>query len=175
VEGFFDALQKHPDLFLLLVGPQNKGENPSLDEDFVVNLKRQIVDKGANERVQFKGLIKDRETLAELYHTADGFVFPSRREGLPNVVLEAMTSGLPVIASDLPGLKPVITHGQNGFIVPIGDIDSLIQAIIDLVENPEGAAQLGKNARNHILTHHSFSTWQTYLVKIYQNLFQEKL
>ena len=170
LESFFQASEQYPDLFLLIVGPKTKGENPSLDEGFVNHLQQQINRKRLENRVHLAGLIKDRQTIAELYRAADMFIFPSRNEGLPNVVLEAMASGLPVIVSALPGLQPVISHQENGIMVPIGDVDGFSKAIINLKKIPGLAEQLGENAREYILQNHRFARWQSELIKIYQDL-----
>ena len=170
LESFFQAIEQCPDLFLLMVGPKTKGENPSLDEGFVNHLQQQINRKRLENRVHLAGLIKDRHNIAGLYRAADIFVFPSRNEGLPNVVLEAMASGLPVIVSNLPGLQPVISHQENSIMVSIGDVEGFCKAISTLKENPAAAAKLGQNARAYVCQHHSFAQWQSDLTKIYQDL-----
>jgi len=115
-------------------------------------------------------LVNERERLAELYRASDLFVFPSRREGLPNVVLEAMASGLPVIISNLPVLENVIANGANGLIVPIDDLESLKVAIVKLNNDPLRCQQLGQRARSYIEFNHGFKTWQTELTIIYKRL-----
>ena len=173
IKSFCDAYQHFPDLYLLLIGPKSRQENPSLDETYVKELQKRIEEGGFCNQVKFTGLIKDRNMIADLYQAADMFVFPSRNEGLPNVVLEAMACGLPVIVSDLPGLKPVIKHGENGWVIPIDNENSLTEAIYHLKENPALISQLGSGARRYIQENHQFQHWQTNLVAIYQKLSAE--
>ena len=170
IDAFIRAVREEKDLYLILVGASNKEENPSLDEQFIHLLHDVLDKKGLASKVKFIGLIQDRDQLAEIYRAADIFIFPSRNEGLPNVVLEAMACGLPVVVSRLPVLEQVITNGKNGLFVPVDNADALKGAILSMARQPEYSQQLGKNARNYIETHHSFNQWQTRLVSLYQSL-----
>ena len=105
VRAFSEVSAECPGLYLLIVGPHTKRENPSLDEEFVHALEARLRKDQLDGQVQFLGLVQDRSVLADLFRSADIFVFPSRREGLGNVVLEAMATRLPVIASQLPVLE----------------------------------------------------------------------
>lgn len=170
LKSFLDVLSNYPEVFLVLVGPNKKNENPSLDIEFINDLHNLLENKAAQDRVRFTGLVKDRETLAGLYRAADIFIFPSRIEGLGNVVLEAMASGLPVIISDLPPLRNVVIDGTNGIVVPIDDVEKLSQVIIQLLKDPYLSENLKINARDYIENNHSFSEWQSRLVKIYNEV-----
>jgi len=75
-------------------------------------------------RLLFPGCL-NKTSLAEHYASADLFVFPSTTETFGNVVTEALTSGLPVIAYDYAAPSEYIEHGKNGFLSPLGDQDSL--------------------------------------------------
>jgi glycosyltransferase involved in cell wall biosynthesis len=108
------------------------------------------------DRVQFTGWI-ERDRLAEYYRAADVFVFPSRIEGMPNVVLEAMAYGLPIIASDVPGNRELILHEDTGLLVPPEDPPALAAAIERLIGEAALRQQLGGRARAHVLEHH---TWK---------------
>ena len=169
-EAFLQIASDHPDLYLWLIGPVSKSENASLNEDFVAKMKKQVSAAGLSDRVRFEGLISDRGDLAEAYQAADVFVFPSRKEGLPNVVLEAMSSGLPVIVSDLPGLKGVVESGENGIVVPIGDTGALSAAISDILNNNVAVQRIGRNARSYIESVHGFDAWQKEMTSCYQKL-----
>ncbi|NLN88239.1 MAG: glycosyltransferase family 4 protein, partial [Syntrophomonadaceae bacterium] len=169
-EAFLQIAPDHPDLYLWLIGPVSKSENASLNEDFVAKMKKQVSAAGLSDRVRFEGLVSDRGDLAEAYQAADVFVFPSRIEGLPNVVLEAMSSGLPVIVTDLPGLKGVVESGENGIVVPIGDTGALSAAISDILHNNVTAQRIGRNARSYIELVHGFDTWQKEMTSCYQKL-----
>lgn len=83
-----------------------------------------------------------RDDVPDLYCAADLFVFASHREGLPVAPLEALASGLPVVASDLPGCREEIAHGQDGLLYPVGDVGALTAALGRLLTAPEEAARL---------------------------------
>ena len=170
LQAFIGAYSKTPGLFLLIIGPKNKNENPSIDEALIKELLKQINDHLISDRVFFAGLIQDRQKLAEIYRASDIFIFPSRQEGLPNVVLEAMASGLPVIVSQLPALEKVIRHGENGLYVPIGDPAALEKSIIKVSSDPFLEKKIGAAANNYIMDKHSFGSWQSNLVKIYKKI-----
>lgn len=82
------------------------------------------------------------------------FVLSSKYEGMPNALMEAMGVGLPVISTDCPnGPAELIENGINGMLVPVGDVQTLAKAIIYLIENPNKAEAMGKNARTILKTH----------------------
>lgn len=170
IEAFVQIAQNTPQLFLWLVGPKDQAENPSMDEAFVTSLQFKIAEAGLADRVRFHGLIADRHKLAEAYQAADVFVFPSRKEGLPNVVLEAMACGLPIIASDLPGLKNVIKPNDNGIVVPIDDFKALAQQVQYVAENSGHAQLIGQNAHTYIQSRHGLSAWQKDITGYYHHL-----
>lgn len=68
---------------------------------------------------------RDQKELASFYASADVFVLSSHYEGMPNVVLEAMASGLPIVATDVSGTGEIVSHGENGYLVKPGDADDL--------------------------------------------------
>jgi glycosyltransferase involved in cell wall biosynthesis len=173
IQAFIGAYAKNPDLFLLIIGPKNKNENPTIDEDLIKDLSNQIKDHMISDRVLFAGLIQERQKLADIYRASDIFVFPSRQEGLPNVVLEAMATGLPVIVSQLPGLEKVIHHAENGLYVPIGDVAALEESILRVISDPFLSKKLGIAAQKYSLNKHGFTTWQSDLVRIYKQLLRD--
>ncbi|HEU4830279.1 MAG TPA: glycosyltransferase family 1 protein [Gemmatimonadales bacterium] len=101
----------------------------------------------AREGVTFIGhLDRDRE-LPELYANADAFVFASTTETLGLVVLEAMASGLPVIAVPSGGVRDHLRHGVNGLEYPAGAVNALAAAMKHLASEPRHALELGRGAR----------------------------
>ena len=77
------------------------------------------------------------------------FAFSSDNEGLPNALLEAMVLGLPVVATDCPcgGPATVIRHGKNGLLIPVGDMRAMEEAMNRLIEEPELADTIAKEAK----------------------------
>lgn len=170
IQAFIEAGASIPELFLVIVGPKDSKENPSMDNVFVEQLMSKAAQYGMGARICWMGLIQERTKLAGIYRASDIFVFPSRNEGLGNVVMEAMASGMPVIVSQLPVLEKIAVHLDNAFLVPIGSSDQLRDAILSLVEKPGLAAQLGQNAFDYIVSNHSFEIWQSRLSNFYKSL-----
>jgi glycosyltransferase involved in cell wall biosynthesis len=78
---------------------------------------------------------------------ASVFVLPSYREGLPRSSQEAMASGRPVITTDAPGCRETVRHGVNGFLVPVRDSESLAQAMLRFIAQPELIGEMGARSR----------------------------
>jgi len=98
---------------------------------------------GINDRVDFLGA---RTDVAQLLASSDIFVLASRFEGLPISILEAMRAGLPVVATNVGGVRELVDD-QTGILVPAGDPSSLAAAIRELIANPQLRTLLGKNGR----------------------------
>jgi len=78
------------------------------------------------------------------------YVLPSYREGTPRTVLEAMAMGRPIITTDAPGCRETVTNGENGYLVPVQDSESLYQKMVQLVESPELVKQMGEVSRKMV-------------------------
>ena len=174
IRAFIQASSINPNLYLLIVGPKDKNENPSLNEEFVNELHALIQQKDLMDKVSFRGLVQDRQRLAELYRASDIFVFPSRKEGLGNVVLEAMAAGLPLVVSRLPVLENIIKHEENGLFVPIEDSNALKDSILLLSSDRALARKIGDNARFYVETNLGFADWQAELVEFYKRLIYKR-
>jgi glycosyltransferase involved in cell wall biosynthesis len=104
------------------------------------------------DRVHFPGAVL-RDTLPDLYRAADLFVLPAVHDtrgnvdGLPNVILEAMASGLPVVASGISGIPLAVEPERTGLLVPEGDIDALGTALLRLLAEPDLARAMGERGR----------------------------
>lgn len=123
---------------------------------------------GLVDRVSFPGRL-DRTELAELLARTTVFAFPSLSEGLPRSVLEAMASGVPVVASDIPGIGEVITDGNDGLLVSPRDSDSLAAAILRVLRDSDLVKQLGENARRTAVQRFSMSG----SVRMQESLYRE--
>ncbi len=84
---------------------------------------------GYRDKIVFHGIIGDRRQIAGLYQRADVTVLTSHAEGLPFALLESMSCGTPVAASDLPGIREIVIPGTNGFLVPPEEVDGYAAAI----------------------------------------------
>jgi glycosyltransferase involved in cell wall biosynthesis len=111
-------------------------------------LTYQIERMGLQEKVKLLGLWDD---LHELLAAADVFVLPSRWEGLPMALLEAMMAGLPVIATRVEGVEDVVEEGTHGLLVPLESPDGLAKAILQLSGKPDAGRTMGEAARIRVL------------------------
>ncbi len=127
------------------------GDGPQLDA-----LKLLAQKLGIADRVQFLGW-QAREQLIEQYHWSNLFLFPSRHEGMPNAVLEAMASGLPVIASRIAGSEELVSNGETGFLFPSEDIEALRDALHKLISNAALRQTMGNVARCHMEERYSWA------------------
>ncbi|WP_199052855.1 glycosyltransferase family 4 protein [Aquitalea sp. ASV15] len=109
----------------------------------------QIVESWVNDGiVEWLGHVDD---MPKLLSSVDIFVLPSYREGLPRTLIEAGACSLPLITTDVPGCREVVSqHGQNGLLVPVQDSRQLAAAIRKLYEDPDLRKRLGAAAREHV-------------------------
>lgn len=89
-------------------------------------------------------LLGYREDIADLLRSADIFVLPSHREGMPRSIIEAMMVGLPVIATDIRGSREEVVSGETGILVPVADRVALQEAIAKLISDRTLAEQMGE-------------------------------
>jgi glycosyltransferase involved in cell wall biosynthesis len=107
-------------------------------------LKEQAKFYKISERIKFLGKVKD---IDKIYADAGIFVIPSRSEGFPNALCEAMAAGLPCISFDfIAGPREIISDGYDGLIVENGNIKALTETIDYLIENPLKRQRIGQNA-----------------------------
>lgn len=119
------------------------------------------VEEGIADRVQLLGSTPQSEVVAEL---ADAELFAlapvvmanGDRDGIPNVLLEAMAAAVPVVASAISGIPEVVIDGMNGRLVPPGDPNRLAQVLMELLADPSQRAQLGAGGRRFVRDHASW-------------------
>lgn len=92
-----------------------------------------------------------REDLPELYALMDLFALPSHREGFPRTPMEASAMGVPCVVTDVRGCRSTVRHGENGLLTPLGDADALARAILELLDNPTRAREMGARGRTMAL------------------------
>lgn len=124
---------------------------------------------GLAPRLTFAGWC-ERAHIAERYRAADLFVFPSRDEGMPNVVLEAMASGLPIVATAIAGSEELVREGENGHLVPTEDHTALSAALARLIRGAESRRAMGRASRERVEREY---TW-TRVAACYLDLLREK-
>lgn len=124
----------HDDVSFLIVGDGPERER----------LEWAAADLGLAEKVHFVGV---RDDVPSLMKMMDVFVLSSVSEGSPNVVLEAMAAGVPVVATKVGGVPELVSSGVNGLLVEPRDAADLARAVRKLLENPDAAGAMGKAGR----------------------------
>ena len=122
-------------------------------------------------RIRFLG---HREDVPALLAASDLRVLPSYYEGLPNVVLEAMNQGKPVVATDAPGTNELVVDNETGLLVPMGQPKALAKALRDLVRDPERRQTLGAGGRAHLRPQFGLDTMIQEHVRLYEDLARAK-
>ena len=116
----------------------------------------QLADElGVKGFVKFVGNV---ETPLECLQCADVFVLASDKENYSNALLEAMSCGLPVVATKVGGNKEIVQHGENGLLVSRSSVSEITQAISQILQDKELAARLGNSARQSIVEKYSFES-----------------
>lgn len=133
------------------------------DGSFKNQLHHLVDEKQLTRRVRFHGWCK-QEQLLPILAQAHIFVNPSRHEGMPNAVLEAMASGLPIIATKIAGNEDLVIDGKNGFLVANENVEELRKALITLLTNKPLRLKMGKESRAMVEKKFSWSySGQSYL------------
>ncbi|MEO7969934.1 MAG: glycosyltransferase [bacterium] len=143
IRAFAKARQRIPNLALLLVGSAlfNRGDG------YQKLLSAEVRALGLDHCVRFLG---QRNDVPAIMGVLDLLVMNSRSEAFPLVALEGMAAGVPVLATAVGGLPELITHEKNGWLVPFGDEEKLIDGISSLLERRDLSAQLALHARQHV-------------------------
>jgi glycosyltransferase involved in cell wall biosynthesis len=123
------------------------------------------------QRVLFPGFVED---VPGLLADLDLFVLSSHREGHPMVLLEAMAMGLPVVATDIPGVDDTITEGVDGRLVPVADVPALVEAVRVLARDRDAADRMGRNARRKIEREYTVERMVRRTGVLYEQLLAEK-
>ena len=117
-------------------------------------LERRVAERGLGDAVTFLGEVPHEE-MPGLYRGADLFVLPSRAEGLPRTVLEALATGTPVVTSDLSQLRPIVEGA--GITVPVGDSEGFASALNELAGDPDRYTRYGTQGRERVERDHSWA------------------
>ena len=138
LEVWYEIHQRHKNVILLLVGSGGLDIHNCEQE-----LRGFVKAKGLQDSVRFTG---DVESVHEYLQASDVFVFPTEREAFGISVVEAMACKLPIIATDIGGLKDILIHKRNGLVVRSGDFQALYSSMAQLIDNDPLSVTLGNSA-----------------------------
>lgn len=162
VQAFSRLNAEYPATRLVLIGPE-ESVDPLKPET-----QAEIERNSAIEAVGQQGDVRP------FYAQADALVFPSYREGFPNVVIEAGAMGLPSIVTDINGSREIIIDGENGIVIPSKDADALFRAMKFFVEHPDDVARMAAQARPLIANRFEQGFVRQCLKDFYRQCIEEK-
>lgn len=157
IESVRRLLPQFPELRLVIAG-----EGPEL-----AALQRQIVANGLSESVRLLGFCDD---VLGFLEALDIFVLSSRREGLPNVVLEAMASEVPVVSTRVGGVPQLLSDGVDGLLTDADNVEGLTDALARMLSDPPLQDRLARAARETVCRSWSFAARMDRLRHVYEEL-----
>jgi glycosyltransferase involved in cell wall biosynthesis len=136
IKAFVDVYKKLPNVRMLLVGDQTSPE-------FYNQLTELIKQYKMEDNIKFAG---KRNDIPEILKSSDIFILPSRSEGMPGALVEAMAAGLPCIAAEVGGVPEVIKHDDNGLLFKRANSQELAESLIKLIKNKKLQTKLASQA-----------------------------
>jgi glycosyltransferase involved in cell wall biosynthesis len=141
----------------------------AVPQDELERLRQLINEAALQERIHIRPPVFDAEKVACLSH-ADLFVLPSYHEGMPVSLIEAMASGLPIVATSVGGIPDLVTDGENGLLVPPGQPRELAEALGGLITDPGKRTQMGLAGRQRALEWHDLDARVPDLVRFHERV-----
>jgi len=162
IQAFATFVGRYPDAKLILVG-----DGPLRNELTHLTASLEIT-----EHVHFLGR---RSDVPAVLQAMDLFVLPSISEGMSNTILEAMSCGLPVVATNVGGNPEIIVNNVTGRLVQSGDVDELASVLTFLFDHPDRLREMGNSSRKHIEDNYSIRTMINNYERLYQELYQTRV
>jgi glycosyltransferase involved in cell wall biosynthesis len=141
------------------------GEGPRVN-----NIRQQVEKLGISNKVQFLGF---RQDIAQILAQVQIYTLISNWEGLPCTIIEAMRAGLPVIASDVGGVKEIVIEDETGYLIPRGDFKTLRQKLAYLISNEQVRVKMGALARQKYETQLTFQQMYSQTLTTYQEVISQ--
>jgi mannosyltransferase len=141
-------------------------------QDFERDLKLRVEAAGLDQRILFLGEV-DVDEIATWYRRLGLFIAPQRWEGFGLTPLEAMASGVPVIATTVGAFPELVVDGETGVLVPPGDVDAMVAVAERLLDDPVRLAGMAKAARAHVEANFSLEREADAVTAVYESLWRE--
>ncbi|KPQ01928.1 glycosyltransferase family 4 protein [Marinobacter sp. HL-58] len=148
-------IANHPECSLVIAG------------DYDDHIPALVADGPASERIHLLG---QQGGAASMLPSADIYIQPSLREGLPRSVKEAMGAGLPIIATDIPGNTDLVEHGRSGLLVPPSSPEHMAAALLKMCDSAKLRSQLGEAARERLKTRFSPARYALKTFQVYEEI-----
>lgn len=128
--------KSYPDIRCLLVGPYDSNPSAIRQEDLKPYIENGIIE-----------YFGEQDDVRPFLKQCNVFILPSYREGTPKTNLEAMASGKAIITTDAPGCRETVVDGSNGFLVPVKDVEAIVERMERFIRNPDLAKKMGNAGR----------------------------
>ena len=147
VEEYLEACTKIKAKYMdkvrcLLVGPFDSNPSALKPEDLQIYINKGIVE-----------YFGEQNDVRPYISQCSVYVLPSYHEGTPKTVLESMAMGRAIITTDAPGCRETVKNGRNGYLVPIKNVDAVMNKMINLIEHPDVVKQMGQESRKMAVEH----------------------
>jgi glycosyltransferase involved in cell wall biosynthesis len=162
LRAFAGTITKAPNSVLMIVGSPMFNR----DHEYLELLKRTTAELGIGKKVRILGA---RSDVGAIMRTLDLLVVNSSAEPFGLVIPEAMACGTPVLATAVDGIPEIITHGENGWLIPAHDEAALAEAILLLQRRPELRERLSERGEQHVASHFSIGRYMTELLTFYRS------
>ncbi|MHA1250933.1 MAG: glycosyltransferase, partial [Candidatus Helarchaeota archaeon] len=129
------------------------------------NLKKKIEKYKLNNKVILTGFRKD---VYNFYHDSNVFILPSKGEGIPGVLLESMLYGIPIIASNIYGIRDLIKNNFNGFLCENNNVNEFVDKIKILLENKDLVNIFKENSKERIVNEFLWAK----IIKLYEKIYK---
>ena len=173
--GRLDAVKGHRFLIVAAASVLREAGNAAFHflgtGPLLASLQAQAKEQGIADRILFRGFDEEPRLFLE---EIDIFVLPSLHEGIPYALLEAMYCSKPVVCSNVGGVPEIVEDGKDGILVPPKDPSALSSALLRLINDPEYAAYLGRNARKKIEERFSSRLMGTRTYQLYRQLVEAR-
>lgn len=167
VDALCQFLPEHPEAQAVILGRALPKEQPFLDD-----LKARVTAAGLADRVQFKGEVPWDDVVAH-YRALDLYIAPQRWEGFGLTPLEAMASGVPVLATPVGAFDEIIAPGVTGEILPIGDASALSTAMARWLEDSASRPATRAACRTHVTENFAIDGEAARIIEVYERLLVE--
>jgi glycosyltransferase involved in cell wall biosynthesis len=156
--------ERHPEAVFLCVGEALHGGLQGSDEH-AARMRNLVRELGLPDRVR---LVGNQDQLVPWYAACDVTVLTSRREGTPNVLLESMACGVPVVATDVADNALVVPEGEAGFVVPYDDDRAMAERVLALLSDPEERRRMGERSRAWVAREFSLHRLEEKTLAVYR-------
>ncbi|MDR3495805.1 MAG: glycosyltransferase family 4 protein [Ancalomicrobiaceae bacterium] len=166
VDAMIRLLPRFPQATAIVLGrttPQH--------QEFEAELHRRIAEAGLADRILFPGEV-DVDAIADWYRRLSLFIAPQRWEGFGLTPLEAMASGVPVVATTVGAFPELVVAGETGDLVPPGDVDAMVAAAEAILSDPVRRQEMAEAARRHIAARFTLEREAAAVTAVYENLWQ---